>query len=247
MTTQTMLASMRTLLGLGEPNHVQRWYQGRNGADYAGNPPWCDEAITWAAAHSQDPGDYKAVCPKGDRAYTVYHAQDYQRLGEWHIGTADQVHQAMPGDIVFFDWSGSNDLGAVDHVGICEVNLGGGLLQTIEGNTSDACKRRVRDASVIAGFGRPPYRNGPAPTPPKPGKAPRWPGRFITQPPIMTGPDVRQWQQRIRDRGWKITVDGAYGPNSEAICRAFQREKGLQVDGVIGPDTWRAAWASPVT
>ncbi|WP_285700980.1 peptidoglycan-binding domain-containing protein [Actinomadura sp. NBRC 104412] len=26
-----------------------------------------------------------------------------------------------------------------------------------------------------------------------------------------------------------------YGPGSEAICRAFQKEKGLTVDGIVGP------------
>ena len=63
----------------------------------------------------------------------------------------------------------------------------------------------------------------------------------------MAGDDVRQWQGRIRERGWNITVDGVYGPRSEYVCRAFQEDKGLDVDGVIGPATWRATWESPIT
>ena len=51
----------------------------------------------------------------------------------------------------------------------------------------------------------------------------RWPGRFIMQPPQMRGSDVRRWQERMRARGWPITVDGEYGPRSEAICRQFRR------------------------
>jgi peptidoglycan hydrolase-like protein with peptidoglycan-binding domain len=63
----------------------------------------------------------------------------------------------------------------------------------------------------------------------------------------MSGDDVRTWQRRMRDRGWRIDVDKWYGPESESICRAFQREKGLKVDGVVGPATWAAAWTAPVT
>ncbi|MBO0815240.1 MAG: peptidoglycan-binding protein [Actinobacteria bacterium] len=59
----------------------------------------------------------------------------------------------------------------------------------------------------------------------------------------MFGEDVRTWQQRMRTRGWTITVDGAYGPQSEAVCRNFQRQFGLQVDGIVGPITWRTAFS----
>lgn len=59
--------------------------------------------------------------------------------------------------------------------------------------------------------------------------------------------DLRRWQQRMADRGWQIGVDGLYGPQTEKIARAFQLEKGLTVDGKIGPATWAAAWIAPVT
>jgi peptidoglycan hydrolase-like protein with peptidoglycan-binding domain len=63
----------------------------------------------------------------------------------------------------------------------------------------------------------------------------------------MRGEDVRTWQAQMARRGWPITVDGVYGPESERICRQFQAEKGLAVDGVVGERTWDAAWAAPVT
>jgi hypothetical protein len=44
------------------------------------------------------------------------------------------VGEAEPGDVVIFDWDSSTV--ATDHVGIVEANLGDGVLQTIEGNTS---------------------------------------------------------------------------------------------------------------
>lgn len=61
------------------------------------------------------------------------------------------------------------------------------------------------------------------------------------------GAASRTWQQKMKDRGWSITVDGDYGPKSEATCKRFQADKGLTVDGIVGPITWNATWTSPVT
>ena len=63
----------------------------------------------------------------------------------------------------------------------------------------------------------------------------------------MTGADVAQWQEQMEYRGWDIDVDAAYGPASAGICIQFQAEKGLPADGIVGPDTWAAAWSAPVT
>jgi len=87
-----------------------------------------------------------------------------------------------------------------------------------------------------------------ATTPAKPGTSyPPFPGRLITQPPVMAGNDVKVWQGQMAHRGWKIGVDGKYGPGSEAVCRAFQTQKHLGADGIVGPKTWAAAWTAPVT
>lgn len=58
---------------------------------------------------------------------------------------------------------------------------------------------------------------------------------------------LRAWQQRMRNRGWTITPDGYYGAQTRSVALAFQREKRLVADGLIGPVTWRAAWTAPVT
>lgn len=100
-------------------------------------------------------------------------------------------------------------------------------------------------------------------TPVQPGtKAPPFPydaGHYLGQPSSSPychsgwygGADntsVHTWQAQMARRGWKaVTQDGRYGPQSEQACRAFQAEKGLPVDGLVGPATWAATWTAPVS
>ena len=58
---------------------------------------------------------------------------------------------------------------------------------------------------------------------------------------------LRVWQAQMRKRGWTISVDGLYGSQTASVTKAFQREKGLTVDGLIGVNTWNKAWTAPIT
>lgn len=51
---------------------------------------------------------------------------------------------------------------------------------------------------------------------------------------------VKTLQYLLRARGHNVTVDGIFGPNTDAAVRAFQQQKSLAVDGIVGPVTWRA-------
>lgn len=59
--------------------------------------------------------------------------------------------------------------------------------------------------------------------------------------------DLKKWQAQMRERGWSITADGLYGPTTAKVARQFQAEKGLPVDGLVGIQTWGAAWTAKVT
>lgn len=61
---------------------------------------------------------------------------------------------------------------------------------------------------------------------------------------------LARWQRRMIERGWglgRYGADGRYGDDTRRVARAFQTEKGLHVDGLIGAMTWRAAWIEDVT
>jgi hypothetical protein len=63
---------------------------------------------------------------------------------------------------------------------------------------------------------------------------------------------VYAWQARMRDRGWDLIPDGAYGPRSAEVCRLFQLDSTangwpLAADAIVGPATWRAAFERPVS
>ncbi len=49
---------------------------------------------------------------------------------------------------------------------------------------------------------------------------------------------VKQIQARLRQLGYKVTVDGIFGPITEKKIRHFQDEAGLAVDGIVGCKTW---------
>jgi len=59
--------------------------------------------------------------------------------------------------------------------------------------------------------------------------------------------NVRRWQTQMAKRGWRITASGTFDATSDQVCRKFQAEKGLDLDGKVGPATWAAAWTAPVT
>jgi peptidoglycan hydrolase-like protein with peptidoglycan-binding domain len=53
----------------------------------------------------------------------------------------------------------------------------------------------------------------------------------------QSGSNVRQLQQQLKDQGYNIEVDGKFGPATDRIVRQFQSDKGLKVDGLVGPQT----------
>lgn len=96
------------------------WGKAVEGSAY----PWCGAFVSWvydqAGMTIKHAGLAKGFvgCP-----FAVGH------VGEWgRIVTIPE-----PGDVVFFDWDGN---GKLDHTGIFVKDSGGGMFQSIEGNTA---------------------------------------------------------------------------------------------------------------
>lgn len=67
---------------------------------------------------------------------------------------------------------------------------------------------------------------------------PQWPGYYISTVSNARSAGVTTWQQRMRQNGWPLTVDGVYDAYDADICRFMQFHAGLVTDGVVGPQTW---------
>jgi peptidoglycan hydrolase-like protein with peptidoglycan-binding domain len=61
-----------------------------------------------------------------------------------------------------------------------------------------------------------------------------WPALIIQVGPGSSGDAVRAVQVLFS----RLTVDGAFGPETESAVRKFQEMWGLARDGIVGPETW---------
>ncbi|MEM6596590.1 MAG: glycoside hydrolase family protein [Cyanobacteria bacterium P01_C01_bin.69] len=126
--------------------------------------------------------------------------------------------------------------------GILTARPPAGLLETKEPTNE------VDPLEMLAGAAEPTPTNeavaGKATTSAEPTDIP-YPGyalRYSPGFPLENRSGVAQWQNQMQQRGWAITVDGFYGAQSAQIARQFQAEKGLSVDGIVGPKTWQATF-----
>ena len=53
-----------------------------------------------------------------------------------------------------------------------------------------------------------------------------------------SGSSVRVLQSLLSSNGYFISVDGSFGPLTETAVKAFQEQRGLVPDGIVGPITW---------
>lgn len=62
------------------------------------------------------------------------------------------------------------------------------------------------------------------------------------------GSAVQTLQTRLKARGYDPGfIDGIFGSRTDAAVKAFQRASGITVDGIVGPQTWSALAAEPLS
>jgi peptidoglycan hydrolase-like protein with peptidoglycan-binding domain len=50
---------------------------------------------------------------------------------------------------------------------------------------------------------------------------------------------VRVLQRLLVSQGYRARVDGNFGALTETAVKAFQSQRQLKVDGIVGPITWQ--------
>jgi peptidoglycan hydrolase-like protein with peptidoglycan-binding domain len=244
LAAQKLIAEAIKTLGWSDQNNTVRtpihtWYNAKFGNPDPGKYAWdwCDGSVTYWAWMS---GNQAAVVFNGAYAYTVAHAQAFKDRGQWHTDVAG----IAAGDIVFFDWDGSNSIGEIDHVGIVEY-VNGAEVHTIEGNIENAVQRKVRTAATIVGYGRPNYAADPVTSPP-----PVTPPPVVVPPPVTNKPTVKLSdaiahtsavtkliQDALNREFGGVVIDGDWGPQTGGAYKRWQQKLGWPGDGVPGADS----------
>jgi len=62
-------------------------------------------------------------------------------------------------------------------------------------------------------------------------------GTLHLQAPPMQGDNVRALQQALVSAGFSVAVDGVFQASTDAAVKQFQQQKGLTIDGIVGPAT----------
>lgn len=195
------------------------------------NEPWCDTFVDcgFCECFGLELASKLTYQPIGKGSAACRYSAGFYSANEAFYQTP-QV-----GDQIFFYYEGG-----INHTGIVTA-VSGGLVYTVEGNTSDMVARRVYSTGtpVIAGYGRPDWT------------------AVITEEPKKEDPKIIEGLPMLRrgDKGEVVRAaqfllngrkcscgmwgaDGDFGNGTEAAVFAFQRRNGLEADGIIGPATW---------
>lgn len=186
---------------------------------------WCDAFADWTVLKTCEAFGYGAdmarevLCGDFDD-YTYASINLYKRQGRWTSSPAR-------GYQIFF--GGSGHTGWVESVD--------GKIHTIEGNKSDQvmrCTYALNDSRII-GYGMPKYEllSG---------------GLTAENMPLIkkgaTGFAVVELQKRLNAASYNgkiaLTVDGDFGNNTYNALRAYQKDRGLEVDGECGKNSWKS-------
>lgn len=225
--------------------------------------PWC---AAFVSACAQVWGLTKIIFPECGCGPMI---EAYRRAGRWMEDDAYVPQPGDVIFYDWQDTGAGDNTGTSDHVGIVAGVEGRRITIIEGNCADAVCYQyRNVDGKYIRGYGLPDYAaaasaiNGheepedepPVPQEPESGPdtpatvtlpAPRRKTCEVTLPMLRSGDageDVRAMQSLLIARGYDCGpagADGDFGPDTYGAVTRFQRERGLEVDGVVGPETWR--------
>ena len=192
---------------------------------------WCDAFVDYCFYEAYGADEARRLLCGGFDDYTESSAEKYKKAGRWFT-------QPKVGDQIFF----KNSI-RICHTGIV-VKVDADRVYTIEGNTSNGEEVIDNGGSVcrksyalnydrIAGYGRPLYRNE---------------YMFVCKTIRYgdTGAEVYLLQRLLRAEGYKMMNGRAlglskrFGDQTEYCLKQYQRDHGLEDDGICGPKSWKS-------
>lgn len=187
-----------------------------------------DQGLSWCGAFQDDMAKHIGLHMPGSMISTHVGAQAFKDAGLW----VPVSKGAQPGDFVFYAWSGSKQIGSIDHIGWVVRALSRTSIQTIEGNTSSSgdtgqsqrnggmVAKRVRPTTFVVGYGRPHYD--------------------AAGPQIVLSANPYNFHDHpIFAAQWALGVPltGKWDKTTVASLVALKKKQGLPADPGVGPKT----------
>lgn len=215
------------------------------------NQPWCDVFVDagFIECFGLDMASKLTYQPKGAfSAKCSISADYYKNNNAWH-------YYPEVGDQAFF-----NVDGGINHTGIVTF-VGNGMVSVTEGNSSDLVRRNTYSigSSYINGYGRPKWSLFSKETSSS---------NPVVAEPVIETPKIKtcsvnivlpvlekgskdtnesSWvkilQQRLLNCGESLPLwgaDGDFGAETKKAVESFQKKKKIEVDGIVGVETWKA-------
>ncbi|MEU9171628.1 protein kinase [Streptomyces sp. NPDC048420] len=140
--------------------------------------------------------------------------------------------------------------------GESQADLDGAVADNPEGSTTPAARPKASDSAGSQGVDAPVPGTAPSASPSPTPSADSPSGAADTTPWLSectyysgngrtrlgdSGNRVQQVQCMLTERGYSVGstgVDGEFGSGTETAVQAFQSDRGLDADGIVGHDTW---------
>lgn len=198
--------------------------------------PWCATTVSAVFLMNGYPDIAECSCP-----------QMIEKAKAKGIWVEDDSFVPQIGDIIMYDWQDSgkgDDIGVPDHTGIV-ISVTKNRIVVREGNKNKSIGNRdvLVNGINIRGYITPVFddkQTSPkTTTPTTPTTSTSTTKTTIKMPTIKrgsTGKAVKIWQIIVG-----ATVDGIFGPSTEARTLSFQDSHNLTPDKIVGDITWATA------